>query len=889
VTVYTKQDLHITYIDDIHIPEAATITIQIHKDKRTNNPIHTIISLYRRPRPHPHFITNLQNSINKIHTKYPKTSITIIGDINIDLLNPPADMKDFMIDNNLHTTITTPTRYDPHHHTATLIDVIITTLTDTATTAGTLSPPITDHLPIYTIFHNTVPRQKARKQKQLSTKRYIRQKDTILPQIQAALTELPQDENTTTAQQFYNIQTTIQRVIEENEKTPKLRKQPWCTPKFKKQLRKQHKLHEMRVRNPTPENAKKHKQYRNKLRKSITNAKTQAIQQKLQDASGDPKQQAKILKTLIPSRSSARNSPTVITYENKTYTDPTEIANALNDHYITIGDKTSKTIPQSEQKEEQIENSETDHPPFTLKHIKLDQTTKTMKAININKASDIYKIKPAIIKDLTPYLAPKLTKLFNQAIDENAYPDPLKVTKLIELYKAKDKTDPRNYRPISLLPIIAKVFDTLINNQIMQHLTKHNIISPTQFAFRPNSNTTLALQAVINHIHAQKNKHQPILGIYIDLSKAYDTISHEKLIHKLQHEFNFTHNTTTFFRSYFQNRQQSTHTQHAHSKTQTITHGIPQGSTLSTTFFLLYINNIIQTVPESKVYTYADDTTLIITADSIKDLQRLAQTELNSLINYFHTNNLVPNPTKTNFSVFYPKATDQTACPVIKIGDTILEQNAKAKLLGIMVQDDLKNKHTITLIRKKLQPTIQRFKYATKLLPTHWMKQLYYIHVYPHLTGCISVWGTDDHKATYMQPLIRTHKKIIRIIKNLPPRTHTKPLMTELKILNITNLYTHRVCLEMHPFIHETEQVNRPEHNHHYTPTNQVHNHLTRHSTNEHFFINNQQGPAMTPHLTRKYITAWNKLPVDLRTNSSRSDFKFKLKHFLLEKQSQCI
>ena len=78
----------------------------------------------------------------------------------------------------------------------------------------------------------------------------------------------------------------------------------------------------------------------------------------------------------------------------------------------------------------------------------------------------------------------------------------------------------------------------------------------------------------------------------------------------------------------------------------TITHGIPQGSTLSTTFFLLYINNIIQTVPKSTVYTYADDTTLIVTAETVADLEALAQSELNNLITYFHDNNLVPNPTK---------------------------------------------------------------------------------------------------------------------------------------------------------------------------------------------------------------------------------------------------
>ena len=183
-----------------------------------------------------------------------------------------------------------------------------------------------------------------------------------------------------------------------------------------------------------------------------------------------------------------------------------------------------------------------------------------MNKINPNKASDIYNIKPAIIKSLAPFLTPILTTLFNRTITEHEYPDPLKITKVIEIYKAKDKTLPANYRPISLLPIIAKILDTIINNQIMQHLLTHNIISPTQYAFRPNSNTNLALQTIINNIHSMRNKHKPTLAIYVDLSKAYDTISHTKLLHKLETEFNFTPDTVAYFRSYLHNRQQSTHT-----------------------------------------------------------------------------------------------------------------------------------------------------------------------------------------------------------------------------------------------------------------------------------------------------------------------------------------
>jgi hypothetical protein len=222
--------------------------------------------------------------------------------------------------------------------------------------------------------------------------------------------------------------------------------------------------------------------------------------------------------------------------------------------------------------------------------------------------------------------------------------------------------------------------------------------------------------------------------------------------------FNFHPNTVNFFKSYLSNRAQSVHTQHAKSRTQIITHGIPQGSTLSTTFFLLYINDIIKTVKDSTVYTYADDTTLIITAETRNSLQATAQAELTNLIQYFHANNLVPNPTKTNYTIF-SKSPASTPKIELKVNSKTIEETEQAKLLGMIIQGNFKFHQHITTIVKKLQPLIQSFRYANKLLPTAIMKQLYFTHVYPHLIYAISIWGTNNEKSSYLQPLIRTRRK----------------------------------------------------------------------------------------------------------------------------------
>ena len=128
------------------------------------------------------------------------------------------------------------------------------------------------------------------------------------------------------------------------------------------------------------------------------------------------------------------------------------------------------------------------------------------------------------------------------------------------------------------------------------------------------------------------------------------------------------------------------------------------------------------------MYTYIDDTTLVITAMTVRELQLLAQSELSSLINYFHDNNLVPNATKTNFTVFNPVTNYQQI--ELNINDTYIQHNTDAKLFVIYVQNDLKHHKTISNIIRKLQPTIFNFRRATKLLPTKYMRNEYFTHIY---------------------------------------------------------------------------------------------------------------------------------------------------------------
>ena len=220
-----------------------------------------------------------------------------------------------------------------------------------------------------------------------------------------------------------------------------------------------------------------------------------------------------------------------------------------------------------------------------------------------------------------------------------------------------------------------------------------------------------------------------------------------------------------------------------------------------------------------------------------------------------------------------------------------IKHKSEIKLLGTYVQQDLKHDATIRHIIKKINIETQSLRYAKQHLTTETLITQYHSRIYPHLIGCIPVWGTEHYNTTYLQPLVRTHKRIIRLISKTPHRTHTQPLMTKHKILRLNNIYIYRVAVEMHPHIHKTIHTNIPKHIHHYTPASSIHRYPTRHARSRRNYVpsnSKNQKNKMNP-FAKRYSHIWNTIPERLRETKDIDPFKRKLKDYLLAKQAGFI
>ena len=276
---------------------------------------------------------------------------------------------------------------------------------------------------------------------------------------------------------------------------------------------------------------------------------------------------------------------------------------------------------------------------------------KTICEIDVHKSSAIENISSRILKDAFEVIVPQLTFLFNMSLRTGTFPTVWKNANIIPLQKNGDKTDVNNLRPISLLPLPGKLLERIVHTRLTSYLEENNLLNTKQNGFRKNRSTISTVADFTDDVLKGLNEKMFTTACFIDLRKAFDTVSHSILKKKIL-KFGINQNIIKWINDYLTNRQQRCIVNSVTSDYLDITCGVPQGSIMGPLLFLIYLNDITNNLHNSTVRLYADDTVIYTTNNSEDVAHNIISNELDIVTRWCDMNQLTMNLSKTKVMLF---------------------------------------------------------------------------------------------------------------------------------------------------------------------------------------------------------------------------------------------
>ena len=430
-----------------------------------------------------------------------------------------------------------------------------------------------------------------------------------------------------------------------------------------------------------------------------------------------------------------------------------------------------------------------------------EQLSSTVRAMN-KKHCSLDPMPTTLVNEVFPALIPIVSKIVNNSLSKGEVPDSLKSAVIRPAYK-NNELDPdelSSYRPISNLSFVSKIIEKCVADQLTAHIENNGLFSNVQSAYRSKHSCETATVKIVNDILIQMDKKSKVILVLLDLSAAFDTISHTKLIHRLQQDYGVTGKVLCWIESYLKNRTAMVKIGAVESETRPIAIGVPQGSILGPLLFILYTRDM-QKIAELyglSLHMYADDSQLAIsfTPDTFTDVLEKVQKCVSHIKVWMAQNLLKLNPNKTEILVMrskWDRSDNPTTIKIVDDAEEGTEVKQTAKNLGVIFDSELSmSQHISRVIQSCNNQLINMWRIAGNL--TRQQKiQLVNSLIHSRIDYCSALLvGIKDSDVRRLQKL---QNSATRFIFGQRSRRGVTDLRKKCHFLPIRHRIEYKICL----------------------------------------------------------------------------------------------